>query len=85
MCPTLAGLNNKDIHAPWLARTHRLQAAGVEIGKNYPAPIVDHAQARAETLARYAVGEKSGLIAARSGQHLTLAVPAHRRQKNWLQ
>ena len=57
--PALAGLNNKDIHAPWLAKPIALQAAGVEIGKNYPEPIVDHAQARAETLARYAVVKKA--------------------------
>jgi deoxyribodipyrimidine photo-lyase len=57
--PALAGLNNKDIHAPWLAKPIALQAAGVEIGKDYPEPIVDHAQARAETLARYAVVKKA--------------------------
>jgi deoxyribodipyrimidine photo-lyase len=57
--PTLAGLNDKDIHAPWLAKPIALQAAGVEIGKDYPEPIVDHAQARAETLARYAVVKKA--------------------------
>ena len=57
--PALAGLNNKDIHAPWLAKPIALQAAGVEIGKNYPEPIVDHAQARTETLARYAVVKKA--------------------------
>jgi deoxyribodipyrimidine photo-lyase len=57
--PALAELNNKDIHAPWLAKPIALQAAGVEIGKNYPEPIVDHAQARAETLARYAVVKKA--------------------------
>jgi len=56
--PALAGLNHKDIHAPWLAKPIALQAAGVEIGKNYPEPIVDHAQARSETLARYAVVKK---------------------------
>ena len=32
-----------------------LAAAKVEIGRDYPAPIVDHAQARERTLARYAV------------------------------
>ena len=58
--PALAELNNKDIHAPWLAKPIALQAASVEIGKNYPEPIVDHAQARAETLARYAVVKKTG-------------------------
>jgi deoxyribodipyrimidine photo-lyase len=30
-------------------------AAGVELGKDYPAPIVQHDVARQETLARYAV------------------------------
>jgi deoxyribodipyrimidine photo-lyase len=35
-----------------------LQAAGVVIGKTYPSPIVDHAQARETTLARYAVVKK---------------------------
>ena len=30
-------------------------AAGVVLGRDYPRPVVDHAQARAATLARYAV------------------------------
>ena len=34
------------------------KAAGVVIGKTYPAPIVDHAEARDKTLARYAVVKK---------------------------
>jgi deoxyribodipyrimidine photo-lyase len=32
-----------------------LAAAGVVIGKDYPAPVVNHAAAREKTLARYAV------------------------------
>ncbi|MFC0131321.1 deoxyribodipyrimidine photolyase [Massilia eurypsychrophila] len=44
--PQLAGMNDKQIHAPWLAAQ---RPAG------YPAPIVDHAEARARTLARFAV------------------------------
>jgi deoxyribodipyrimidine photo-lyase len=36
-----------------------LQAAGVELGKTYPLPLVDHAQARAKTLLRYSVVKKS--------------------------
>jgi deoxyribodipyrimidine photo-lyase len=36
-----------------------LQSAEVVIGKNYPAPLIDHAQAREKTLARYAVVKKS--------------------------
>jgi deoxyribodipyrimidine photo-lyase len=57
--PELANLPTKALHAPWLAKPLELQAAGVEIGKTYPAPIVDHAQAREKTLARYAVVKKS--------------------------
>ena len=53
--PELAGLSNKAIHAPWLARPIELAEAGVVIGQDYPAPIVDHDEARAKTLARYAV------------------------------
>jgi deoxyribodipyrimidine photo-lyase len=53
--PQLAQLPDKLIHAPWLARPLDLQAAGVEIGRDYPAPVVAHDVARAETLARYAV------------------------------
>ena len=53
--PELAKLSDKDIHAPWLAPGMVLQAAGVSLGENYAKPIVDHATARAATLARYAV------------------------------
>ena len=53
--PALADLPDKLIHAPWLARPVDLAAAGVDIGVDYPAPIVDHADARKRTLARYAV------------------------------
>ena len=56
--PELAALSGKSIHAPWLSGAMELQAAGVEIGKTYPAPIVDHAQAREKTLERYAVVKK---------------------------
>jgi deoxyribodipyrimidine photo-lyase len=51
--PELAGLGDKVIHAPWLASPLELQAAGVEIGASYPAPVVDHDSARARTLARF--------------------------------
>ncbi|MGI4849590.1 MAG: cryptochrome/photolyase family protein [Janthinobacterium lividum] len=53
--PQLAKLTNKEIHAPWLVSRERLSQAGVTLGDNYPAPLVDHAEARAATLARYAV------------------------------
>lgn len=53
--PQLATLPKSAIHAPWRAKPVELAAAGVELGKDYPLPIVDHAQAREETLRRYAV------------------------------
>jgi deoxyribodipyrimidine photo-lyase len=53
--PQLAALPTQALHAPWLARPVDLAAAGVELGKTYPRPVVDHAQARAQTLTRYAV------------------------------
>jgi deoxyribodipyrimidine photo-lyase len=57
--PQLAQLPTADIHAPWLASPMTLQAAGVELGKTYPQPIVDHAEARALTLARYGVVKRA--------------------------
>ena len=52
--PQLAGLDNKQIHAPWKASASSLQSAGVRLGNDYPYPIVEHDLARAKTLARYA-------------------------------
>jgi deoxyribodipyrimidine photo-lyase len=57
--PQLAKLSDAAIHAPWLAKPLELQAAGVELGKNYPRPMVAHDEARAATLARYAVVKKA--------------------------
>ena len=50
-----ADITDAAIHAPWLARPVDLAAAGVRLGETYPHPIVDHAEARALTLKRYAV------------------------------
>jgi deoxyribodipyrimidine photo-lyase len=36
-----------------------LAAAGIKLGDNYPRPLVAHDQARARTLARYAVVKKA--------------------------
>ncbi len=57
--PQLAKLPDKLIHAPWLARPVDLAAAGVELGRNYPRPIVAHDLARQKTLERYAVVKAS--------------------------
>lgn len=54
--PELASLPDKALHAPWLARPADLAASDdVVIGRDYPHPIVQHDEARAETLVRYAV------------------------------
>ena len=57
--PQLSGLQGADIHAPWEAKPLNLQAAGVTLGKDYPMPVVNHAEARETTLARYAVVKKA--------------------------
>jgi deoxyribodipyrimidine photo-lyase len=57
--PQLAEMSDKDIHAPWLAKPMALQAAGVTLGVDYPLPVVDHAVARDQTLARYGVLKKT--------------------------
>jgi deoxyribodipyrimidine photo-lyase len=51
--PELARLPAEHLHAPWEAPAPVRAAAGVRLGPegNYPAPIVDHATARAEALA----------------------------------
>jgi deoxyribodipyrimidine photo-lyase len=59
--PELAGLANRHIHAPWQMSQHEQEALGVIIGRDYPAPIVDHARAREDTLARYAIVRKPAL------------------------
>jgi deoxyribodipyrimidine photo-lyase len=59
--PQLAPLPDKLIHAPWLARPVDLAAAGIELGKDYPLPVVDHAAARDKTLLRYAVVKSTAL------------------------
>ena len=53
--PQLAALPDKLIHAPWLARPVDLLAAGIELGRDYPLPLVMHDAARAKTLRRFSV------------------------------
>ncbi len=51
--PELANCDDKEIHAPWLIAPLRQQSIGVVIGKNYPAPIVEHPVQRALALDLY--------------------------------
>jgi deoxyribodipyrimidine photo-lyase len=52
--PELAGLPDEYLHQPWEAPAETLRAAGVELGRTYPTPIVDHTEARRRALAAHA-------------------------------
>ena len=52
--PELARLPNKLIHQPWEATPLELASAGVELGKTYPHPIIDHKAGRERALKAYA-------------------------------
>lgn len=56
--PVLAQLENKQIHAPWTLSANILKQAGINLGENYPTPIIAHDEARKSSLARYAVVKK---------------------------
>lgn len=51
--PELAGFANRDIHWPASLTLHDQQSAGCLIGRDYPAPIVDHAIQRERALALF--------------------------------
>ncbi len=53
--PQLATLPDTALHAPWMARPIDLAASGLVLGRDYPLPLVQHDEARARTLERYAV------------------------------
>jgi len=57
--PELRRVSNERIHAPWQMTPLEQQAANCIVGRDYPAPIVDHDVARKRTLARYAVVRKA--------------------------
>jgi deoxyribodipyrimidine photo-lyase len=61
--PELARLPVRLRHAPWQASPAEQAAAGVELGRTYPYPIVEHAAARAEALAAYQQLRQKGAAA----------------------
>lgn len=48
--PPGARLPDERIHETWAAPADALAGAGIELGRNYPAPVVDPAAARARAL-----------------------------------
>jgi deoxyribodipyrimidine photo-lyase len=51
--PELALLPDQFVHRPWEAPRLVLEAAGVELGRDYPHPVVDHGKARDAALAAF--------------------------------
>ena len=51
--PEISKLPTAVLYAPWTAPDEILKTAGVQLGKNYPMPIVDHASARQRALDAY--------------------------------
>ncbi|MEL7430072.1 MAG: deoxyribodipyrimidine photo-lyase [Pseudomonadota bacterium] len=58
-CPEIANLPTKYLHAPHEAPEDELSKAGIELGKTYPLPIVDHKQARQAALDGYEAVKKA--------------------------
>jgi deoxyribodipyrimidine photo-lyase len=52
-CPELARLPDEWLHRPWEAPPEILVRAGVQLGRDYPKPIVNHAAAREAALAAF--------------------------------
>jgi deoxyribodipyrimidine photo-lyase len=53
-CPELAELSAEWIHQPHAAPPEALRAANLVLGSDYPAPLVNHAEAREAALAAFA-------------------------------
>jgi deoxyribodipyrimidine photo-lyase len=51
--PELTRMPDEFVHKPWAAPSLVLHAAGVELGRNYPHPMVDHGTARDKALAAF--------------------------------
>lgn len=54
-CPELAGLPTKYMHQPWAAPQSVLDDAGIELGVDYPQPLVDLKLSRQQALESFAL------------------------------
>jgi deoxyribodipyrimidine photo-lyase len=53
-CPELAKLPDAWLHRPWETPVEILTRAGLQLGRDYPGPIINHAHAREAALAAFA-------------------------------
>ena len=56
--PELAEVPDAFIHAPWTMPSFEQQAVGCVIGRDYPAPVVDHAIQRVKALALFGANRR---------------------------
>jgi len=66
--PELSRVPNRFIHAPWRMSSREQDEYGIVIGRDFPAPIVDHEMARRRTLKRYMAVRKADDAALRTPQ-----------------
>ncbi len=59
-CPELSHLEGEALHFPARASEFELLTANVELGKNYPKPIVDHATQKERAISLLAVAKSTG-------------------------
>jgi deoxyribodipyrimidine photo-lyase len=51
--PELSACSDQEIHAPWQISSFRQQLIGLQIGRDYPHPVVDHAVQRSLAIDLY--------------------------------
>lgn len=66
--PELARVPDAFVHAPWTMPLPQQRACGCLIGRDYPAPVVDHAAQRLEALALFRGEPSTGPIPRRAGR-----------------
>ncbi len=66
--PELSLVPDRFIHAPWRMSPREQEECGVIIGRDTPAPIVDHETARRRTLERYAAVKNADGVAPQTPQ-----------------
>jgi deoxyribodipyrimidine photo-lyase len=65
--PELAAVPDKFLHAPWTLPAPEQARLGVVVGRDYPAPLVDHAVQRVQALALFKSASGGGLTDSAAG------------------